>query len=365
MKLSHIIAAIEEYAPRCLQESWDNTGLQVGLPESAGGECTGVLLCLDVTPDIIAQAAAKGCNLVVSHHPLIFKGLKSISETGGPVQRAVAAAIRAGVAVYSSHTALDSTRGGVSYEMARLLGAQVLRVLAPADIHAATVSVTCPRRVAEEVRLVLLDGKAPSCDYFDIDSERLDGTPAADDVVPGISIAHEPLCRIEAPAADSADVGATVAALRSMSCAADLRIDIRPVDNRDMSRGLGVVAQFDTPLKGTELTARIRDIFHPGCIRASLGYSPDMTVRRIALCGGSGGEFIGRAAASGAQAYITADVRYHDFADAAESAMAVFDIGHFESELCARGLFHKLITNRFPGLAVHCAEPETNPVNYL
>ncbi|MDE6854378.1 MAG: Nif3-like dinuclear metal center hexameric protein, partial [Muribaculaceae bacterium] len=353
MKLSHIIAAIEEYAPRSLQESWDNSGLQIGLPESSDGECTGVLLCLDVTPDIIAQAVAKGCNLVVSHHPLIFKGLKSISEAGGPVQRAVAAAIRSGVAVYSSHTALDSTRGGVSYEMARLLGAEVLRVLAPSDIHAATVSVTCPRSVAEEVRLALLDGKAPSCDYFDIDSESIGSAPAADDEVPGISITHEPLCRIEAPAADSSTVAATVAALRSMSCASDLRIDIRPVDNRDMTLGLGVVAQFDTSVKGSELTERIRAAFSPGCIKASRGYSPDMVIRRIALCGGSGGEFTGRAAASGAQAYITADVRYHDFADAADSAMAIFDIGHFESELCARGLFHKLITNRFPDLAVY------------
>ena len=106
MKLSHIIAALEEYAPLSLQEKWDNSGLQVGLPRESDGECTGALLCLDVTPDIISEAVRRGCNLVVSHHPLIFKGLKSL--IGRTVaERTVAEAIRAGVAVYSSHTALD------------------------------------------------------------------------------------------------------------------------------------------------------------------------------------------------------------------------------------------------------------------
>ena len=128
MQVKDVISAIESFAPPALQESWDNTGLQTGDPEA---RCTGVLICLDPTEQVVAEAVSRGCNLVVSHHPLLFRGLKHITGAT-PVERTVVAAIRAGVAIYSSHTALDSARGGVSYAIARSLGAQVESVLHPA-----------------------------------------------------------------------------------------------------------------------------------------------------------------------------------------------------------------------------------------
>lgn len=124
-----IIAAIEEAAPRSLQEQWDNSGLLVGSPSR---ECTGVMLCLDVTPAVIAQAREKGCNLVVAHHPLIFKGIKVVNDE--TVQgRALINAIRADIAVYCAHTSLDNAPApyGVSCEMARMLGADIVDTLSP------------------------------------------------------------------------------------------------------------------------------------------------------------------------------------------------------------------------------------------
>ena len=120
MLTGNIISAIEEFAPPSLQESWDNTGLQVG---SRRADCSGVLLCVDVTPAVVREAVGRGCNLIVSHHPLIFKGLKHITGNT-PVEEAVALAIKNDITVYSSHTAADSAVGGVSYEMARRLGAR-------------------------------------------------------------------------------------------------------------------------------------------------------------------------------------------------------------------------------------------------
>ena len=119
MKLSAVIEAIESFAPLALQEKWDNSGLQIGLPDG-NGEVTGVMICLDTTEEIVAEAASRGCNLIVSHHPLIFKGFKHLTDST-PQERAAAAAIRASIAVYSSHTSLDSTIGGVSYAMAERL----------------------------------------------------------------------------------------------------------------------------------------------------------------------------------------------------------------------------------------------------
>lgn len=362
MNINFIIVALENFAPLSLQEKWDNSGLQIGLPPEAEGTCTGVLLCVDVTPEIVAEAVSRGCNLVVSHHPLIFKGLKSL--TGSNVaERAAAAAIRAGVAVYSTHTPLDSTRGGISYEMADRLGATVTGCLVPADSTDLDISVMCPRNCADDVRLILLDGDAPATISTQQERSALEVTEDKQSGIPRVDITHSPLCRVEARVA--ADRLSNVReALASMPCAAELSISIQPVHGRSAQIGLGVVARFEPEISMEELGIRLKERF--GCPHPRMtAYNPDAKVGMIALCGGSGGEFIPRATARGAQAYITADVRYHDFAEYASGSMAVFDIGHFESESCAKDIICRVIKNNFPNFAVHYSELETNPVKYL
>lgn len=373
MKLSYIIAALEEYAPGALQEKWDNSGLAIGLPRGED-ECTGALLCVDVTEAVIHEAVSKGCNLVISHHPLIFKGLRRL--TGATeAERASMAAVRAGVAVYCAHTSLDSTVGGVSYAMASAIGAEVERVLSPSEAQFRLISVVCPREAASDVRLVLLDNGAgtnpcggntgpapcPAVSYADAEEESLHPTDGSEPGV--IDLRHTAMTRVEAvvPAWQCARIAAAVAAVPG---AATARIDILPLDNRSTGIGLGVVAAFAEPVGMAELAARLKTTFGCGAIRVSAAYEPDATIRRIALCGGSGGEFIGAARAAGAQAYITADVRYHDFADNREG-MAIFDIGHFESESCAKDIFYHVLTNKFANFAVYYSDVESNPVKYL
>ncbi len=127
MRLREIIDALERLAPPRLQDEWDNSGLQVGFPES---EISGVLVCLDVTEIIIAEAIANGCNLIVSHHPLLFKALRQVSDATYQ-QRCVVQALSAGVSIYSAHTSLDNAPGGVNHKIAALLGLENLRWLAP------------------------------------------------------------------------------------------------------------------------------------------------------------------------------------------------------------------------------------------
>lgn len=359
MNLSHIIAALEEFAPLALQEKWDNSGLQIGLPPENDGECTGVMLCVDVTPEVIAEARSKGCNLVVSHHPLIFKGLKCIA--GRTLQeRAAADAIRAGIAVYSSHTALDSAPGGVSYEMASRIGARVLRALVPSPVPMVMMSVICPRSMSDDVRLTLLDA-CPSADSFDVSGNHM----LPDASVPGtFSIVHEPLCRVDVRVAAS-DSARLSRSLSTLPGGEKIKVTVVPVDNDDAATGLGVVAVYEAPLTMKELVERLHREFSIPAIKASRGYDPDEKVRVVALCGGAGGEFIGAARAAGVNAYITADVRYHDFSDLQDSPLAVFDIGHFESERCAKDIFYKVINNKFPNFKVLQSESEQSPVLYL
>ena len=376
MKISAVINAIESYAPRAFQEKWDNSGVQIALPPDTD-ECTGVLLCLDVNEAIVAEAKQRGCNLIVSHHPLIFKGFKSL--TGATVQeRAALEAIRAGIAVYSAHTSLDSTRGGISYEMASLLGAEVTDVLEPAENIESVISVICPRDKADDVRMVLFnaDAGAPlcadnasvpapventaSCVSNPCESEELPATPSNDFT---LDITHRALCRVETTL-PSWRVAAAIASLKEIPGIDKLSYTVQraPVGN---AIGLGVFACYEQPVSGYEFVERLRAAFGCKAIKASAAYNRDMKIRRIALCGGAGGEFIGRAIRAGVDAYVTGDIRYHDFADVAEAACAVFDVGHFESEQCAKSIFYRVITKKIPNFAVYYAESETNPVKYV
>lgn len=263
--LNDIAAAIEEYATLSLQESWDNSGWQIA-PAERTAPCTGVMLCLDVSPGVIKEASAKGCNLVVSHHPLIFKGLRSI--TGSTLQeQAVIEAIRAGIAVYSSHTALDSSpTEGTSLTMGRALGLTDMRPLAPSAV------------------------------------------------------------------ADGA--------------------------------GLGVIGTAgEGHLTPTQLIDKVKETYKAPHVRVTAGTGCD-TLTRIALCTGSGGEFIGTAIRAGAQAYITSDVRYHDFLDLGERIL-IIDTSHYESEICTKSIFSRIISQKFPNFAVHMATCEHNPVEYI
>ncbi len=127
MKIKEVALTLERFAPLPLQESYDNAGLQLGLTEA---EASGVLLCLDVTEEVLEEAKRSGCNMIVAHHPLLFRGLKCVSDSNY-IQRIVRNAILSDIAIYAAHTNLDNAEGGVNYEIARLLGLQNVRFLRP------------------------------------------------------------------------------------------------------------------------------------------------------------------------------------------------------------------------------------------
>lgn len=260
ISIQQIISVVADFAPLSLQESWDNSGVQVGATDIP---CSGVMLCVDATPAVVAEAVARGCNLVIAHHPLLFRGLKRIQPGDNVVQQTVIDAIRAGVTVYSSHTSLDSAPGGISHRMACMLGARVTAVLAPA---------------------------------------ATDGC------------------------------------------------------------GLGVVAQLPQPLTPAAFAALVKDTFGSPTVRCSQGTGRHIST--LALCGGAGGEFIPAAIKAGAQAYLSSDIRYHDFVDFGKQIF-LCDIGHFEAESCAKQIFHELISEKFPNFAVYKSESETNSIKYL
>lgn len=357
MRIKAIISAIEDFAPPALQESWDNTGVQVGEPMD---ECTGVLVCLDPTEAVIAEAVDRGCNLVVSHHPLIFKGLKRITSSTS-TGRAVISAVRAGITVYSTHTALDSTVGGISYEMARMLGLEPLRVLEPKSGSLSRITATVARSQAEDTALALLDAGNADVDAVEAVSMKLEGGPDAD--IEGFDLASRESAEVSVTV-NSWNVGATLKTLDGLGPGKEMSVKIEPLGNSDPSLGLGIIARAAEEIPMCAFAEKVKSTFGLKRLRISSGINPDAPVRTVALCGGSGGEFIPRAISAGADVYITADIRYHDFADH-NADICLMDIGHQESEICAKDIFYSLLTKKIPNFAVYKSELEKNPVNYL
>ena len=262
LKITEITAFLEQIAPLRLQESYDNAGLIVGDPEQ---ELTGALICLDSTEEVVREAIQKGCNLVIAHHPIVFRGLKRITGRHY-VERVVIQAIKNDVALYAIHTNLDNIlRNGVNQRLCEVLGLQTLRPLVP-----------------------------------------------------------------------------------------------KP-DSGEYEAGSGMIGQWPAPMSETESLRWVAQKLNAACIR----HTPLLgrPVQKVAVCGGAGSFLLPDALRAGADLYISADFKYHEFFEA-DGRIVVADTGHFESEQFTINLLFDLISEKYPTFALHCVNHNTNPVRY-
>jgi len=359
--LGEFVQWFEELIPTAFQESYDNSGLQVGDPSA---EISSVLLTVDVTPAVMEEAAAAGCNLVVSHHPLIFKPLRHLVG-GSDVQHSVAAAVRKDIAVYSAHTSLDNSAGGVSHILAEKIGLQDIRVLAPLEGRLSKIVTFVPHLHAGAVRDALFTAGAGVTGNYDHCSFNVTGEgtfragQGAEPFSGEVGKDHtEPEVRIEV-VVPSYLTGRCVRALLDAHPYEEVAYDIIALQNG--FHGAGAIGRLPAPLTGEKLLERLKQLTGIPAIR----YSGDLhrLLSTVALCGGSGSEYLGAAARAGADAFLTADIRYHTFAGAPPS-MLVADIGHYESEKFSLELLHNLIQKKFPNFALRFSETKTNPINF-
>lgn len=363
MRISDVISTLEAFAPTALQESYDNTGLQVG---DKSAECTGVLLCVDVTPQIIEEAVSKGCNLIVSHHPILFKGLKRI--VGATlVERTVISALSSGISIYSCHTSLDSTIGGVSWKMAERLGLKNVRVLEPQNHKLMKLSVIIPDSHVDVVRTAIFNAGAGEVGNYDCCGFMVNGTGSfrakegANPYVGEIGKLHnEAETRLDVVLPVWMRSRVEVALLQAHPYEVPA-YEFVLLEN-SATTGLGVVGELDESVTAEQLVKMTKNAYASPMVRCTA--PPVAPIKTIALCGGSGASLICNAIGCGAQAYISSDIKYHDFIDNAERIF-ILDIGHFEGEQCTKEIFYHVIREKFPNFAVYYSETEKNPINYL
>ena len=350
MKIRDLVRYLEQVAPPDYQEAYDNAGLIVGNPDTA---LQGVLICLDSTEAVIEEAVAKGCNLVIAHHPIVFKGLKRLTGRNY-VERTVIKAIREEVAIYAIHTNLDNVyREGVNTEIARRLELTDTRLLAP-KCELKKLSSFIPALHRNQVEAALIKAGA---DQVAFTHQTSYSTVA----VQGNNGFEAEYLKLEA-LFTSAHRPAILRALYDSQPDREVHYDIAAVENHSPSVGAGMIGRLKAPMSEQAFLYLLKDRMQTPCIRHTRRLGKP--VRRVAVCGGAGSFLRGRAIAQGADAFVTADFKYHEFFDA-DGHLLIADIGHYESEQFTIELLHGIISEKFSNFAAYCTEVNTNPVQYL
>ncbi len=364
MKLKDIVKTLETWAPLALQEDYDNSGLLAGDPEA---EISRALVSLDLTPDVIREAVDTKSQLVISHHPFIFTGLKRILA-GTSEYDILKTALGAGIAIYAIHTNLDNSSTGLNRFLCDRLGLKDCTILDPAKGHLFKLVTFCPAGHADVVRQALFSAGAGHIGNYDSCSYNTEGfgtfraLEGATPFVGEINRLHsEPEVRIEAVFPGFAEKG-LITALKKSHPYEEVAFDIYPLANTFPFAGAGMIGTLDTDLTPAEFLRQVKELVRIPVIRHSA--ATRKSIRRVALCTGSGSFLIERARAAGADAFLTGDLKYHDFQKTA-GGMLLADIGHHESEIWAKELISSVLNQNFPNFAVLISAAEKNPVNYL
>ncbi|MCK9618392.1 MAG: Nif3-like dinuclear metal center hexameric protein [Lentimicrobiaceae bacterium] len=364
MKLSEICKEIENIAPLSLQEHYDNSGLIIG---NIGKNVNHVLICIDVTEAVIEEAIAENCDLIISHHPLIFSGLKKFNgET--PTEKIVQKALIHNIAVYAAHTNLDNVSGGVNQILCKKLGLKNTRILSPKKNILRKLITFCPEMNANQVRKALFDAGAGNIGNYDACSFNSAGwgtfraNESANPFVGEVNQIHEEKeIKIEVIYPEFIE-NRLLKALIQNHPYEEVAYDIVPLANALSLAGAGMIGETEYDEKEYDFLMKVKNIVKTGMIRHSeLLNKP---VKKVAVCGGSGSFLIKEAIAADADVFISGDIKYHDFQQS-EKRIVIADIGHFESEQFAKELLFNLLNKKNSTFAVRISTTETNPVNYL
>ncbi len=364
MKISTIAAALEETAPLKLQESYDNSGLLIG---SYQQEIDKALIALDVTGEVLDEAIREQCQLVIAHHPMIFKGIKKITDNSS-TGRLVIKAIENKIAVYAIHTNLDNYSQGVNYKLAEKLGLRNTSILKPGISDLKKLVTFCPVAQLGEVRSAMFAagaghiGNYSSCSFSSPGTGSFKALEGANPFVGEQGKLHEESeIRIETivPAYRLSRV------LKAMIAAhpyEEVAYDVYPLDNSDPTTGAGLTGELPSAEEPVAFLEEIKKILGTPFLR----HSPliKRKLKKVAICGGSGSFLIDAAHSAGADIFITGDIRYHEFFEH-HGQMTIVDAGHYETEQFTKDLLYEILKQKFPNFALQISGERTNPVSFI
>ena len=362
-KIKDITSYLESVAPSSLQESYDNSGLLTG---DLKNDVNGVLITLDCTEQVVDEAIARKSNLIIAHHPIIFSGLKQLTGKNY-IERTIIKAIKNDIAIYAIHTNLDHILNGVNGKIADKLGLTGRAVLSPKPAQLAKLTTFVPVESVDQVLDAIHEagggnvGNYSNCS-FKVDGEgRFKPNETANPTIgekDELTKVAESRIEVIFPNYNKTKV---VQALKQAHPYEEVAYYLTQLDNENQETGAGLIGTLDKPMDGQSFLAMLKERMSLNCIRYT--QLPDKPIQKVALCGGSGSFLLPQAKASGADVFVTADFKYHDFFDA-ENEILICDIGHYESEAFTKELLYEMLNKKFTNFAVNLSEIVTNPINY-
>ncbi|MFY0592451.1 Nif3-like dinuclear metal center hexameric protein [Roseivirga sp.] len=363
-KIKDIIAVLENIAPRGYQESYDNAGLITGTYET---KVSGVLITLDCIESIVEEAIERGCNLIVAHHPIVFKGLKQLNGKNY-VERTIIKAIKHDIAIYAIHTNLDNVFNGVNAKIAELIGLKNTKILSPKRDTLLKLEVMVPTNSTDTLLTALHAAGAGNIGLYSDCSFRVAGTGSfkpLEGTNPTIGttnqheLVEEDKIELIFP---SVLEGKIISTLKKAHPYEEVAYYVQSLKNVNTEIGSGMIGELPSQLTQQEFLSHLKANMNLNTIRYTENQSN--SIRTVAVCGGAGSFLLGNAKAQGADAFVTADFKYHEFFDS-EGKIMIADIGHYESEVFTKELIDGFIREKFANIATYLSEVDTNPVKYF
>ena len=363
MQLSEITKHLEQLAPLAYAEDFDNVGLLV----SHTNDITGILVCHDALEEVIEEAILKKCNLVVCFHPILFSGLKKITGKNY-VERTIIKAIKNDIAIYAVHTALDNHQNGVNKIFCDVLSLTKTKVLIPKqNFIYKLVTYTKPEN-ENQVKQALFEAGAGSIGNYDncsFVSSGIGSFKGNENSNPVLGKKHvlqnETEIKIEVTFEKHLQNN-ILSALFSNHMYEEVAYEIYKTENEHKNIGLGMIGELEHPMKPNDFLKFVKEKMACGGIRHSQFLTTE--IKKVAVLGGSGSFAINNAIEAGADAFLTADLKYHQFYEA-ENKLLLADIGHFESERYTKNYIVDFLKEKITNFAIILSELNTNPVKYF
>ena len=364
MIIRDITNYIEELAPLNYAEDFDNVGLLVGNYTTS---VTGVLVTLDTLEETVDEAIAKKCNLIISFHPIIFGGLKKLNGNSY-VERVVLKAIKNDIASYATHTALDNSKKGVSAKMCEVLGLENTKILIPKKGIIKKLTTYVPTNNAEELRTTLFSagagniGNYDDCSFNTIGEGTFRGNENSNPTLGEKGKNHTEKETKISVIYESKNESAILKALQNNHPYEEIAYEIVTTENIHQNIGMGMIGELSTEMDENDFLLFLKKTMKTACVRHS--NLINKKIKKVAVLGGSGSFAISNAKRAGADAYVSADFKYHEFFKA-ENKILLADIGHYESEQFTKNLLVDYLTKKFSNFAVILSEKSTNPIYYI
>lgn len=364
MKVKDIVNYLESLAPRAYQESYDNSGLLTGEPSQ---DVTGALATLDCTEAVVQEAIDRGMNMIVSHHPIIFKGLKKLTGSNY-VERSVIKAIRNNIALYAIHTNLDNIHTGVNKKIGDKISLKNLHILLPKKETLMKLVTFIPHEHAASVLAALHEAGAGQIGKYKNCSFNVEGTGSfmpIEGANPHIGKANqqesvkETRTEVIFPSHLEERI---IGTLRKAHPYEEVAYYLTRLENENQEVGSGMIGDLEQPLEPIEFLRRLKSSMNLNTVRHTRLL--DKKVKKVAICGGSGSFLLHQAMSQGADFLVTGDFKYHEFFDA-DGKITIADIGHYESEVYTKELIVEILKEKFPTFAVNFSTTDTNPIRYL